>query len=133
MRRERCWLVSTLPLSKSSFVDHFPSLRIVTELTSPHRISHLMKRIDTLVWTPHMDECVQELSRQRECEGDDLLIALVKIQLIVEQLTRAIWQSLDSTPPAFFMAALQSQLTDLKAKLPTHLLNNSTLAQLHNP
>ncbi|KAK0644202.1 hypothetical protein B0T16DRAFT_417319 [Cercophora newfieldiana] len=88
------------------------------------QISHTMKRIDALVWTPFMDECLELLSRQPEWEGDVLLAAQVKIQLLTEQLTRAIWQSPDSVAPAYFSTALRSQLRDLKSQLPAHVVQN---------
>lgn len=88
------------------------------------RISYVMKRIDALIWTPSMDDCLQALEQSPEWEGDELLVALVKIQLIVEQLTRAVWQSADNTPPPFFASALRTQLVDLKNQFPIHIQEN---------
>ncbi|KAK5662324.1 hypothetical protein OQA88_8230 [Cercophora sp. LCS_1] len=91
------------------------------------QISQVMKRIDALTWTPSMDDCLQVLTQTPECEGDELLVALVKIQLIVEQLTRAVWQSPDNTPPPFFALALKTQLLELKTQFPIHIQENSTI------
>jgi hypothetical protein len=71
-----------------------------------------------------MDECLQALSQEREWEGDDLLVAQVKVQLIVEQLTRATSQSPDGLPPGYVLSALRSQLQNTKAQLPLHLQQN---------
>jgi hypothetical protein len=83
-----------------------------------------MKRVDALIWTPFMDECLQLLSQQPAGDGDELLVILVKIQLLVEQLTRAVWQSPDSVAPAYFSSALKSQLRDLQSQLPDHMQKN---------
>ncbi|KAK4449642.1 hypothetical protein QBC34DRAFT_448702 [Podospora aff. communis PSN243] len=91
------------------------------------QISHVMKRVDALVWTPYMDECLQLLSRQPEWDGDVILTTQVKIQLLTEQLTRAIWQSPDGVAPAYFSSALRSQLRDLQSQLPAHVLRNPTI------
>jgi hypothetical protein len=71
-----------------------------------------------------MDECLQTLSQQREWEGDDLLVAQVKVQLIAEQLTRANAQSPEGIPPDYVISALRAQLQSTKAQLPHHLQQN---------
>lgn len=91
------------------------------------QISHVMKRVDALVWTPYLDECLRQLSREPSWEGDELLVVLVRIQLLTEQLTRAIWQSPESVAPAYFSSALKSQLLDLREKLPAQMLENPTV------
>ncbi|KAK4099452.1 hypothetical protein N658DRAFT_164545 [Parathielavia hyrcaniae] len=91
------------------------------------QISYAIKRLDALQWTAHMDECLQALSEQREWEGDDLLVAQVKVQLIVEQLTRTSSQSTDGIPPGYVLSALRAQLQTLKAQLPPHLQQNDTI------
>jgi hypothetical protein len=74
-----------------------------------------------------MDECLQALSQQREWEGDDLLVAQVKVQLIVEQLTRATSQSPDGVPPGYVLSTLRTQLQNTKTQLPIHLQHNGML------
>ncbi|KAL2261813.1 hypothetical protein VTK26DRAFT_3256 [Humicola hyalothermophila] len=91
------------------------------------QISHSMKRLDALSWTSHMEEFLQSLSVQREWEGDDLLVAQVKIQLIVEHLTRATSQSTDNVLPNYVLSALGTQLQNIKAQLPLHLQQNDTI------
>lgn len=71
-----------------------------------------------------MEEFLQSLSEQREWEGDDLLVAQVKIQLIVEQLTRSTAQSTDNILPNYVLCALKTQLQNIKSQLPLHLQQN---------
>ncbi len=77
-----------------------------------------------------MDECLQVLSQQREWEGDDLLVAQVRIQMITEQLTRANAQSPDGIPPHYVLSALRTQLQSTRAQLPLHLQQNGVLLLL---
>ncbi|KAK0616755.1 hypothetical protein B0T14DRAFT_568333 [Immersiella caudata] len=121
-----CLRNKTEPLpSKEKTMDERRAVLACFYITS--QISHVMKRVDALAWTPYMDECLQLLSRQPEWDGDVLLAAEVKIQLLTEQLTRAIWQSPDSVAPAYFSSALKSQLRDLQSQLPAHILRNPTI------
>ncbi|KAK4654465.1 hypothetical protein QC762_403520 [Podospora pseudocomata] len=91
------------------------------------QISHSLKRLDALTWTSHMEESLQFLTQRHEWEGDDLLVAQVKIQLIVEQLNRATSQSIDNAPPSYYLSALHTQLTNVKTQLPSHLQQNDTI------
>ncbi|KAK4155624.1 hypothetical protein C8A00DRAFT_41809 [Chaetomidium leptoderma] len=91
------------------------------------QISYSIKRLDALTWTPHMDECLQSLSQQREWDGDDLLVAQVRVQVIVEQLTRAASQTPDGIPPGYVLSTLRTQLQSTKAQLPLHLQQNDTI------
>ncbi|KAK3332291.1 hypothetical protein B0T19DRAFT_482593 [Cercophora scortea] len=89
--------------------------------------SDILKRIDSLIWTPHLDESLQILSQQREWDGDDLLVAQVKIQLVLEQLSRSIYQSRISGPPTYYLSALRNQLQTIRAQLPDHLQKHDTI------
>jgi hypothetical protein len=79
-----------------------------------------------------MEESLRLLSQQREWDGDDLLVAQVKIQLLVDELTRATWQSPEDGPPALYLAALQTQLDNIKSQLPQRL-QKSSMPQLRYP
>lgn len=92
------------------------------------RISYSLKRLDALAWTPYMDECLHILSEQPEWEGDDLLVAQVKVQLIVDQLVRATSQSPDGIPPSYVLSVLRTQLHSVKTQLPPHLQQNGKSA-----
>ncbi|KAK4126938.1 hypothetical protein N657DRAFT_630866 [Parathielavia appendiculata] len=91
------------------------------------QISYSIKRLDALNWTNHMDDCLQVLSQQREWEGDNLLVAQVKVQLILEQLTRVTSQSTDGIPPGYVLSALRAQVQTIRAQLPPHLQQNDTI------
>jgi len=71
-----------------------------------------------------MDDCLQILSEQREWDGDDLLVAQVKVQLVIEQVTQATTQSQDGTLSTFISDALRTQLQNIRFHLPDHLRQN---------
>lgn len=59
-----------------------------------HRIfcvSSLLHKIDALRWTPHMNECLQEVDERRECLTDEILAQQVRLQVIVEKVTLGTW------------------------------------------
>lgn len=77
-----------------------------------------------------MDDCLQILSEQREWDGDDLLVAQVKVQLVIEQVTQAITQSRDGTLSTFISDALRTQLQNIRLHLPDHLRQNGKTFKL---
>lgn len=85
-----------------------------------------MKKMQGLVWTPYMDECLNELARNPESPRDELLASQVRMQLIVEQIGRAPWQFSEPQsgppgPPFSYLNALHSQREKIKSKLPAGL------------
>ncbi|GAB1316133.1 Transcriptional regulator WAR1 [Madurella fahalii] len=118
-----CLKTSFHPPPREKTIEEKRAVLTCFYLTS--QISHSLKRLDALIWTPHMDEFLQSLSQKREWEGDDLLVAQVKIQLTLEQLTRATSQSPD--PPGYYLSALRTQLQSIKTQLPHHLQQNDII------
>ncbi len=89
-------------------------------------ISHSLKKSDSLNWTSHMDQCLQVLSQCREWEGDEVLVAIVKTQLVVDQLARAPWLPQTQRPPAPFISALHLQVQSIRNQLPSYLKDDCT-------
>lgn len=50
-----------------------------------NRISSFLQKIETIRWTPHLDESLQIVGEQKECLNDDILVQLVRMRLIVEK------------------------------------------------
>jgi hypothetical protein len=81
-----------------------------------------------------MDETLNFLSQNPECLGDELLVAQVKIQLILNQVNGAnctfpFGNSLyDEVQPhsESYLVALLSQVKTLKNELPPEIASNST-------
>ena len=82
-----------------------------------------------------MDECLQTLAEKQECPTDEVLVQQVRLQLIVEKVTQAPRYDgeienteLIRAPPALYLKALQSQLQEVKRKLPSELQQNGKLS-----
>ncbi|KAL2022475.1 hypothetical protein VTK56DRAFT_5304 [Thermocarpiscus australiensis] len=116
---------SCAPAPKETTLEERRAVLACFVLTS--QISHAMKRLDALAWTLQMEEFLESLSQHGEWEGDDLLVAQVKTQLVVEELTRATSQSPDNVAPAYVLSALQTQLRNIKLQLPFHLQQNDAI------
>ncbi|KAH8888157.1 hypothetical protein GQ53DRAFT_725352 [Thozetella sp. PMI_491] len=85
------------------------------------QIAYTLRKVDSLNWTPHMDECIRVLSESPEWEGDHVLVTMVKSQLIIDQLLRASWQTPPPSPPIIFVSALRSQVQGIKNEIPRQL------------
>ncbi|KAL8787768.1 MAG: hypothetical protein Q9195_007637 [Heterodermia aff. obscurata] len=89
------------------------------------RAAYAQKKIDTLEWTPYMDECLQTISQSPEQPGDEYLAAQVMIQLLVEQLRRGRWNPQDYLSPSSSLGPLHVQMEKIKTQLSPTLQQNS--------
>lgn len=96
--------------------------------------SYYFQRLDALRWTPYLDECMTVLAEEKDQPSDELLINLVRLQLIVEKVGRAPWHEgqNDATgstraPTTFYLKALQAQLQDFRMKLCPEIQDNEVL------
>lgn len=96
------------------------------------RVASYFQRLESLRWTPYLEECLQVLTETMEYSSDALLVQLVRSQLIVERVGQAPWHdaNLDATssakaPTQFYLKALLAQLQELKHRMPPQLLHNS--------
>ena len=121
------WLLATqLSVGKS-----ITTLLEAKFLLTRARLSLYFQRLDALRWTPYLDECMAVLAEKDDQANDTLLIYSVKLQLIVENMGQGSWhEQHDSVtgssrvPPIFYLKALQTQLQDLKAKIPAKIQRN---------
>lgn len=78
-----------------------------------------------------MDECLQVLAEKPESPADEVLVQHVKIQLVMETLTRAPWHEVESVDfdlaKALYLKALEQQLQELKTKIPPRLTQDGRL------
>lgn len=90
-------------------------------------------RIDTLPWTPYLDECVESIERSDDQEGGDVLITLVKIQRVLDEANQSLRSGMtcggrsdDRPSSSLHQAALLQRLeyirAEMKQKRPTHNL-----------
>jgi hypothetical protein len=95
-------------------------------LLTHQRLSSALKRIDSMRWTAHLQECLHEIEARREASLDDALVQCVKIQLIADKAINS--ASLDVNieldpyfrpPPNLFTQELLAQLGRLRSSMGT--------------
>ena len=85
-----------------------------------------------------MDECIRTLEEKQECPADEVLVQQVRLQFIVEKVVQAPWHDGESehagpmrAPPSFYLKGLQSQLQEVKRKLPPESRQNGKLSSIN--
>ncbi|KAK1820276.1 hypothetical protein LTR12_005283 [Friedmanniomyces endolithicus] len=99
--------------------------------------SSSIKIIDSLRWTPHMEECLRDLDSRREHVLDQSLVQQVRLQLVAERatLTRAYENVMEPRTtlrpsPVLYAQALLSHLDEIRTStLP--VLHQCAPIQLH--
>ncbi|KAH8125990.1 hypothetical protein LI328DRAFT_166834 [Trichoderma asperelloides] len=95
-----------------------------------------MQRIDPLLWTVHMDECLQRLTDFPECTGDTILAYLVRSQLILQKAPLSPWRTSvagenESAPAAetmmLYRKTLLRELDEARQKVPMELRQNDAI------
>ncbi|KAH7159860.1 hypothetical protein B0J13DRAFT_115092 [Dactylonectria estremocensis] len=88
-------------------------------------------KMDTLRWTPHMDDCLKALERDHEHPSDEIFVAFIKYQLVLEDTQRLLLQDVmgeaSQTPTYVFKKGLLARLQELRDTLPPTLLSNMLL------
>ena len=81
--------------------------------------------MDPLRWSSHLEDCLLELDKNQEWPGDELLVHMVKMQLVIEKATLHHWYGTvmeptdhARTPPTFYVQALRAQLKEVWATFP---------------
>ncbi|KAJ5095926.1 hypothetical protein NUU61_005282 [Penicillium alfredii] len=85
---------------------------------------------DALRWTPHMEENLEILADTKECAEDEILVSLVRIQLVVDKVHHLRRDEDHSSTPVV-MGLLKSQLNSAKSQIPLHLTHNSVIQLYH--
>ncbi|CAJ2509724.1 Uu.00g056240.m01.CDS01 [Anthostomella pinea] len=88
------------------------------------QISYAQKKIDPPEWTSYLDECLQTVTLYPEWSGDEQLAAQLKVQLLVDQISRGPWKNQEYQPSISYTSTLQAQLERIKTQLPRSLGQN---------
>ncbi|KAJ5227234.1 uncharacterized protein N7469_007240 [Penicillium citrinum] len=86
-----------------------------------------MFRIDALRWTPHMEESLQILMDAKECPEDELLVTLVKIQLVMDKVHHYRRDSDGQSPSLMYIKSFQAQLESVRSQIPQNLKQQNTV------
>ena len=80
-------------------------------------------------WTPYLDECLRLLEEKKDYPTDNLLVYLVRVQLICNQGAASTWNDIfgaveTRVPADFYVKTLKSQLDNLDRSIPPELKSN---------
>lgn len=79
-------------------------------------VSSYLGHIDPLQWNPYMEECLEFLSTNSECPGDDSLVCQVRLQLIANESDSA---RVTKTPAIFYVKTLITKVDRIKLESPS--------------
>lgn len=122
--KSRAWLLLDYVLVCVCFQDPF-----AVNLTLHCSVALTLFRIDALRWTPHMDENLQVLMDAKECPEDEILVTLVKIQLVMDKVHHHRRDSDGQLPSLIYTKSFQAQLDSVRSQIPQHLKQQS----MHDP
>jgi hypothetical protein len=91
-------------------------------------IALTMSKIDALRWNPHMEESLTVLMDAKECPEDELLVTLVKIQLIMDKIYHMRRDGENKSYSLLYTKAFQSQLESVKSQIPQRLQQDKAVA-----
>ena len=84
-----------------------------------------------------MNQCLELLHEGQECPNDEILVQQVRMRLLVEKASLSMWydefmnNAEQKASPLLCIQAFNSQLQDLKNKIPPPLENNSRLSSIY--
>lgn len=71
-----------------------------------------------------MEESLTILMDAKECPEDELLVTLVKIQLVMDKVHHARRDGDDQILSRIYIKSFQAQLDSVRTQVPVHLLRN---------
>ena|ERR1700753_2091722 len=94
--------------------------------------------MESLRWTPYLDECLRLLEETKEFSTDELLICLVRVQRIRNSIaTVRLTSCFESTGSDLLSEAhvqlFISQVEEIKQSIPTHLKSNGNCSSTSTP
>ncbi|KAF4979890.1 hypothetical protein FZEAL_4001 [Fusarium zealandicum] len=94
-------------------------------------LSSFVGKMDTLRWTPHMDECLTVLEREKEHPSDEVLSAFIRYQLVADEaqklLVRDVMGEATQAPTYIFRKAMLAKLQEIHNGLSPNLPMNDVL------
>ncbi|CRG91329.1 DNA-directed RNA polymerase subunit beta'' [Talaromyces islandicus] len=106
-------------------MEHRRTILAVYLLTSSLSACH--QRLDYLMWSPYLDDCLKQLDETNEAPNDKLLVHLVKIQLVTDQGVQLYSRLCDRDTEEStrflgqYIISLREQLRNVRERIPSHL------------
>ncbi|KAJ5648060.1 hypothetical protein N7490_004432 [Penicillium lividum] len=85
-------------------------------------VSSYFSQIDTMQWTPYMDECVEALTESNESVYDEMFIQQVKLQRVALDIEDI--KETHKVPAAFYSAGLRHRVNHIKNHMSSQLFRD---------
>ncbi|KAI8964453.1 hypothetical protein F5Y11DRAFT_316437 [Daldinia sp. FL1419] len=97
-------------------------------------ISNIFKHAPGLRWSPYLDVYLSNLARSSKVPQDESLTAMVKMQLIANQIYDESLYTNGGRPPALYLSALRSQLREIikEENLSAGVRNHPMILELYH-
>src|ERR1700761_5021779 len=102
------------------------------------RAANYFQRNEHMRWTPYLDECLQLLEERKDCSTDELLVCLLRVQLICNRVATVVWtdtfpvgDTRNKLPQDIYVQTFTSQLEEFKRTIPLELRSNGTYLSSH--
>ncbi|KAI1411838.1 hypothetical protein F5Y13DRAFT_164459 [Hypoxylon sp. FL1857] len=124
----------------------YPKLPLSTNRTNEERRATLASfvlcsgisnflRVQTMRWTPHMEDSLQKLAADPECLNDEILITMVKTYRIQEDVGQITWRTAEPSgnstslkaPPIVYVKGLRANIEAIKRDLSPVLRDNKVI------
>jgi hypothetical protein len=115
-----------------------PTVRILTNCSLS--VSLTFQQLDTMRYSPYMEQCLSELETAKEHESDAYLVHAIRIQKFTEKVAQIKMedttddgvQSMVKAPLSGYVSAFQAELDGLRSKIPLNIRDNRKGYSLSN-
>ncbi|RKU43004.1 hypothetical protein DL546_002685 [Coniochaeta pulveracea] len=96
------------------------------------QVAFTIRRMEGMRWTSYLEECLSALGENPECFGDEMLVAMVRAQVIIDHIGLEATPSSPVIQSSYLLSAMLAHLKTLKTQLPQTLEGNVMIQlQLH--
>ncbi|KAI5459808.1 hypothetical protein BGZ63DRAFT_258472 [Mariannaea sp. PMI_226] len=88
-------------------------------------------KMETLRWTPHMEDCLKVLERDCEHPSDEILVTFVRYQQVAEEAQKLLLQDVmgetGQTPTHVFKKGMLAKIQEIQENIPPGLMPSNVL------
>jgi hypothetical protein len=102
-------------------------------------VGNFFQRSEPMRWTAYLEECLNLLQQTKEHPTDELLVYLIRVQLICNGIVADGWSDVyhitntsQKLPRLHYMHLHKMQLDEVKRSMPDHLKINRMLSTYHS-
>ncbi|KAF3024725.1 hypothetical protein E8E14_001448 [Neopestalotiopsis sp. 37M] len=130
-----CWFPQSKVPATSPEHTHEQRRAVIGTFILSSSISSFLK-IDVTRWNSHMEESLEKLAADPEYPGDELLVAMARAKVIVNDVGRLTWKRTGNElagPPSVYVKPLKDRVQAIRRSLKPELVENRVIqSHLYN-